>query len=78
MCTHPNVGAVLLVSLGCEEFRRGELARSGAVERQATAELLVIQDSGGTRASVEQGRDWVRAMRSSGALPRRQRAARYA
>ena len=25
MCTHPNVGAVLLVSLGCEEFRRGDL-----------------------------------------------------
>ena len=24
-CTHPNVGAVLLVSLGCEEFRRGSL-----------------------------------------------------
>ena len=33
MCTHPNVGAVLLVSLGCEEFRRSDLkdaiARSG-------------------------------------------------
>ena len=27
MCTHPNVGAVLLVSLGCEEFRRGDLKR---------------------------------------------------
>ena len=25
MCTHPNVGAVLLVSLGCEEFRRSAL-----------------------------------------------------
>ena len=24
-CTHPNVGAVLIVSLGCEEFRRGSL-----------------------------------------------------
>jgi altronate dehydratase large subunit len=58
LCTHPNVGAVLLVSLGCEEFRRGELL---AVIRSSgrPAELLVIQDSGGTRASIEQGRAWV-------------------
>ena len=28
LCTHPNVGAVLLVSLGCESFRRGELAET--------------------------------------------------
>jgi altronate hydrolase len=45
MCTHPNVGAVLLVSLGCEEFRRGDLkeaiARSGR-----PVELMVIQDRG--------------------------------
>ena len=27
LTTHPNVGAVLLVSLGCEGFDRGELAR---------------------------------------------------
>ena len=25
LCTHPNVGAVLLVSLGCEEFNRSRL-----------------------------------------------------
>jgi len=25
LCTHPNVGAVLLVSLGCESFRRRDL-----------------------------------------------------
>jgi len=25
LCTHPNVGAVLLVSLGCESFRRAAL-----------------------------------------------------
>lgn len=27
VCTHPNVGAVLLVSLGCEEFRRAIFLR---------------------------------------------------
>src|SRR6185295_3559257 len=27
LCTHPNVGAVLLVSLGCEGFNREQLRR---------------------------------------------------
>jgi altronate dehydratase large subunit len=58
VCTHPNVGAVLLVSLGCEEFRRGDLLETiGASGRPG--ELLVIQDQGGTRATIEQGRAWV-------------------
>ena len=35
MCTHPNVGAVLLVSLGCEEFRRSALLDAIARERPA-------------------------------------------
>jgi altronate dehydratase large subunit len=60
MCTHPNVGAVLLVSLGCEEFRRSDLLRS-IQESGRPAELLVIQEAGGTRATIEQGRAWVEA-----------------
>src|ERR1700728_1090522 len=28
LCTHPNVGAALLVSLGCESFDRAKLART--------------------------------------------------
>ena len=48
ICTHPNVGAVLLVSLGCEEFRR-ERARARRSRRSGRpVELLVIQDCGGT------------------------------
>jgi altronate hydrolase len=58
MGTHPNVGAVLLVSLGCEEFRRGDLKRSIEASGRPTA-LLVIQDCGGTRATIEEGRAWV-------------------
>jgi altronate hydrolase len=58
MCTHPNVGAVLLVSLGCEEFRRSDLRR--AIEASGRpVEVLVIQDCGGTRATVDDGRKWV-------------------
>jgi altronate dehydratase large subunit len=58
VCTHPNVGAVLLVSLGCEEFRRGDLLDTIRASGRP-AELLVIQDQGGTRATIEQGRAWV-------------------
>ncbi len=58
LCTHPNVGAVLLVSLGCEQMNRPRLLE--AIERSGRpVSLLVIQKSGGTRASIEAGRHWV-------------------
>ena len=60
LCTHPNVGAVLLVSLGCESFNRYQLEKvvrdSGRPVR-----LLTIQNDGGTRATIQAGRDWVAA-----------------
>ncbi|MEK0444814.1 MAG: hypothetical protein RLZZ399_135 [Verrucomicrobiota bacterium] len=58
LCTHPNVGATLLVSLGCEGFNRSALLD----EIRATgrpADLLVIQQEGGTRRSIDQGRRWI-------------------
>ncbi|MBK7469841.1 MAG: UxaA family hydrolase [Betaproteobacteria bacterium] len=58
LCTHPNVGAVLLVSLGCESFNRRELEAEIAATGRPVA-TLVIQDSGGTRKTIAQGRDWV-------------------
>jgi altronate dehydratase large subunit len=58
MCTHPNVGAVLLVSLGCEEFRRSALLEAVEASGRA-AKLLVIQDCGGTRAAIDEGRRWL-------------------
>lgn len=58
LCTHPNVGAVLLVSLGCESFRRGTLQRQVA-ETARPVHTLVIQDDGGTRRTIESGRRWV-------------------
>jgi altronate hydrolase len=59
-CTHPNVGAVLLVSLGCEEFRRGSL-RETVKASGRPVELLVIQDEGGTASTIAAGRSWVAA-----------------
>lgn len=58
LCTHPNVGAVLLVSLGCESFNRhGLLDAVRASGRECG--ILVIQQTGGTRETIRRGRDWV-------------------
>jgi altronate hydrolase len=58
LCTHPNVGAVLLVSLGCESMDRNHLLAEVRASGRS-AELIVIQSSGGTRRSIEAGADWV-------------------
>lgn len=59
LCTHPNVGAVLFISLGCESFDKVRV--SAAVEASGRpVKTLVIQKAGGTAATVEAGRDWVR------------------
>jgi altronate hydrolase len=58
ICTHPNVGGVLLVSLGCESFDRLGLAET-IRDSGRPVETLVIQQAGGTRKTVEQGRVWI-------------------
>ncbi|MCJ8323634.1 MAG: UxaA family hydrolase [Rhizobiales bacterium] len=70
LCTHPNVGAVLLVSLGCENFRKKQL--QALIETTGRpVELLTIQKSGGTNTSVESGRQWVQnALLSLSELPK--------
>ena len=60
LCTHPNVGAALLVSLGCEGFNRRGLLQA-IRDSGRPAETLVIQETGGTRPTIERGREWVRA-----------------
>lgn len=62
LCTHPNVGGVLLVSLGCESMDRDELHDEIAASGRA-ADLLVIQDNGGTASTVARGIQSVGAMR---------------
>jgi altronate hydrolase len=60
LCTHPNVGAVLIVSLGCESFNRHQLEKVVAATGRPVR-VLVIQNEGGTRSTIAAGRDWVRA-----------------
>jgi len=58
LCTHPNVGAVLLVSLGCECFNKGSLMET-IRKSGRPVKLVGIQDTGGTRKSIAEGKAWV-------------------
>ncbi|MBT3700447.1 MAG: UxaA family hydrolase [Alphaproteobacteria bacterium] len=58
LCTHPNVGSVLLVSLGCEGFNREGLAEVISASGRPV-ETLVIQQNGGTARTIEKGCAWV-------------------
>jgi len=58
LCTHPNVGAALLVSLGCEGFNKGGLLDTIRKSGRPAA-LVGIQDTGGTRKTIADGLAWV-------------------
>jgi altronate dehydratase large subunit len=70
LCTHPNVGAALLLSLGCESFNRHRLADNIAKSGRPV-DTIVVQQSGGTRKSVEAGKTWIdRTLREIAGVPR--------
>ncbi|HMI19204.1 MAG TPA: UxaA family hydrolase [Sphingomonas sp.] len=52
LTTHPNVGGVVLISLGCEGFDRDGLAAS-IFESGRPVETVVIQEAGGTRSGID-------------------------
>lgn len=60
LCTHPNVGGVLLVSLGCESFNKIKLEKA-IKESGRPVETLVIQNTGGTSKSIASGQKWIRS-----------------
>jgi altronate hydrolase len=72
LCTHPNVGGALLLSLGCESFNRHRLAENiGRTGRPVGT--VVIQQTGGTRKSIDAGKAWVaQALRQIAEVPRAQ------
>ncbi|MDR3406279.1 MAG: UxaA family hydrolase [Chthoniobacter sp.] len=70
LCTHPNVGAALLVSLGCEGFNRKNLLEDIRATGRP-ADVLVIQETGGTRRTIEEGRAWIAsALEKTATVPR--------
>jgi altronate dehydratase large subunit len=63
LAIHPNVGGVLLLSLGCEGFNREELANHAGAHGRAI-DTVVIQNAGGTRSAVAAGLEAVRRLKA--------------
>lgn len=58
LCTHPNTAAVLIVSLGCEGFKKQKLYETVSSSGRPVA-TVIIQETGGTSGSIASGRQWV-------------------
>ncbi|MFZ6646986.1 UxaA family hydrolase [Undibacterium sp. TJN25] len=59
---HPNFAAVLFVGLGCETNQIGELFAQNGLHESARLRSFTIQDSGGTRKTVERGIAMIKEM----------------
>ncbi|SOZ38287.1 Altronate hydrolase (plasmid) [Cupriavidus neocaledonicus] len=58
---HPNLAGVLIVGLGCERNQVASLVESQGLEPGPAMHTLVMQDTGGTRATIAAG---IRAIES--------------
>ena len=63
-CAHPNVGAVLVVALGCEQVVARMLADT-ARRHGKPAEIVAIQSEGGTVRTIEAGSRIVQSLAST-------------
>jgi Altronate dehydratase len=52
---HPNLAGVLIVGLGCERNQVSDLLDSQGLHVGTSVHALVMQDEGGTRATIEAG-----------------------
>lgn len=52
---HPNLAAVLIVGLGCERNQVGDLVASQGLAAGERLKTFVMQEVGGTRATIEAG-----------------------
>ena len=59
---HPNLAGILLVGLGCEVFQIREVLERAGLHSGALLQQMNIQDVGGTRKTVEEGVERIRAM----------------
>jgi altronate hydrolase len=60
--TNPNVSAVLIVGLGCEVFQIPRLMKDYGIEPGERFQSMTIQETGGTRKSIEAGMARIREM----------------
>jgi altronate hydrolase len=59
---HPNFAGVLIIGLGCEVMQIETLLQRRGLEKSSFLQTMTIQDSGGTKKSVQQGIEHVGAM----------------
>ena len=69
---NPNMGAVLMVGLGCETFQIARWKQAYNIAESETFRSLTIQDSGGTQKAIEDGVAAVRALLPAAANVRRE------
>jgi altronate hydrolase len=62
LATHPNVGACLAIGLGCEYTQPAKIA-AAAVASGRPSRWFYIQDAGGTRAGIDEGKAALNALR---------------
>jgi altronate hydrolase len=60
--SNPNVAAVLLVGLGCEVFQISRMKQEYGIVEGDHFQTMTIQDTGGTRKTIEQGLERIKAM----------------
>jgi len=66
LATHPNIGGVLAVGLGCEYTQPHRIAEAVRASGRP-AESFFIQEHGGTRTSVAYGKDHLASLRARAA-----------
>ena len=60
--THPNLGAALMVGLGCETFQIDRLKNEYGLVEGDHFQTMTIQATGGTRKTVAEGVERIKAM----------------
>jgi altronate hydrolase len=63
--TNPNMGGVMMVGLGCEGFQIPRFKEAYKVEENELFRTMTIQETGGTRKTVDKGLEFVREMLKS-------------
>jgi altronate hydrolase len=60
--TNPNMGGVMMIGLGCEGFQIPRFKEAYKVEENDLFRTMTIQETGGTRKTVEKGVAYVKEM----------------
>lgn len=59
---HPNFGGILLIGLGCEVMQIADLVGGREIRADGALRYMTIQQTGGTRKTIEKGLDELRSM----------------